>query len=150
MNTRGCHTHIAKLWGDLRPPEVKVLTKNFYCSFESGWSSCELTVLSLKFCLTLDRFCSKHQRNVVALPLTFENIDRWLSVWPRSQIMTIDSIERRRRVSMSRPTVYMCATPPCEHSQLARPLLSMILTLTIFKAAVIKYIIRIVIFIQTQ
>ena len=51
-----------KLW-EICDRTVKVLTENFYCSIASIKL---LRVLSLKFCLTLDRFGSKHQRNVVA------------------------------------------------------------------------------------
>ena len=69
--------------GEICDRAVKVLTEKFYCSIASIKL---LRVLSLKFCFTLDRFGSKHQRNVVAWPLTLENISNWLLVWPRSQV----------------------------------------------------------------
>ena len=61
VSTRGCHAHIN--CGEICDHTVKVLTENFYCSIALIKL---LRVLSLKFCLTLDRFGSKHQRNVVA------------------------------------------------------------------------------------
>jgi len=82
--------------GEICDHAVKVLTEEFYCSIASMKL---LRVLSLKCCLTLDQFGSKHHRNVAAWPMSFKNISNWLLTFSLTPVANL-------------PTVYMCATSP--------------------------------------
>ena len=74
----GCHAHIN--YGEIYDCTVKVLTENFYCSIALIKF---LRVLSLKFCLTLDRFDSECCSLTVDFRKYFESTVDFAQIYPQ-------------------------------------------------------------------